>query len=295
MPPLIKIVVPFTTGGSTDVLARSVARDLAPRLGTTVIVENRPGAGSLIGADAVAKAPKDGSVLLFTTASTITAAATTRHVPFDVNADLQPIALLGEGAMVVAVSTQTGFKNPSDLVAAARAKPDALTYASSGVGTIAHLTAELINDAAKIQTRHIPYKGTSQAMTDLATGTVDFTVATYTSLIAQIQGGRVRVIGVTTSQPNPSFPGVLPMASAVPGFNVSTWVAMFAPAGAPPALVQRLNREINEVAKNKVVVDQLASDGMSHQSISPQELASKVRDTYTLWKGVATAKKIVVD
>jgi tripartite-type tricarboxylate transporter receptor subunit TctC len=295
MPAVIKIIVPFAVGGSTDIMARAVANELAPRLGTTIVVENRAGAGSLIGTDAVAKGPRDGSMLLFTTASTVTAAATAQKVPFDIAADLQPVAMLGEGPMVVAASSTSKIKSPADLVAGARAKPDGLTYASAGVGTISHLTAELINDVAKIQTRHIPYKGTSAALVDLAAGTIDWTVATYTTLIPQVKAGRVLLVGVTTTQESAAFPGVPPMSSAVPGFNASTWVAVFAPSGTPPALVQRYNREINEVAKTKAVTEQLRADGAVGTPLTPDEVAPKVRATYAMWKRLALDKKIVVE
>ncbi len=295
VPPLIKLVVPFAVGGSTDVMARAVANELGSRLGTNVIVENRTGAGSLIGSDAVAKGPRDGSMLLFTTASLATAAATARTILFDLNKDLQPIAMLGEGPMVVAVASKTDIRTPADFVAAARARPDSLNYGTAGVGTIGHLTAELINDAAKINTRHIPYRGTAAALMDLASGTIDWTVAIYTTLKPQIDSGHVRLIGVTTREENLFFPGVPSMATVATGLDASTWVALFAPAGTPPALVQRLNREINDVAKSKVVVDQMNADGMRGTNLTPEEIAPKVRATYEMWKRVAVEKKILTE
>jgi tripartite-type tricarboxylate transporter receptor subunit TctC len=295
IPSVIKIIVPFSVGGSTDVMARAVATEMGTRLGTTVIVENRVGAGSLIGSDIVAKGPRDGSMLLFTTASLVTAAATAPKVPFDVTKDLLAVALVGEGPMVVAASAASGIKTPAELVAAATAKPDSLTYGSAGVGSISHLAGELINDSAKIQTRHVPYKGTSLALIDLASGTIDWSVATYTTLVPQIQSGRVRLIGVTTSQPSPSFPGILPMASAVRGLDATTWVAMFAPPGTPAALVQRYNRELNEIAKSKAVSDQMSADGVVRMALTPEEAGTKVRSSYALWKRIATEKKILAE
>jgi tripartite-type tricarboxylate transporter receptor subunit TctC len=295
IPSTVRMIVPFAVAGSTDTMARSVATELASRLKTTVIVENRAGAGSLIGTEAAAKGPRDGSMLLFTTGSLATAVATARKVPFDVTGDLVPVALLGEGPMVVAVSASSGFKTPAELVAAARAKPDALTYGSAGVGTIGHLAAELINESAKMQTRHVPYKGTSLALVDLAAGRIDWSVATYTTLVPQIQSGRVRVIGVTSREPNRSFPGILPMASAVPEFDANTWVAVFAPKGTPDALVQRYNRELNEITKSKTVADQMSADGVVRSELTPQQADSKVRQSYALWKRIATEKKILAE
>jgi len=295
MPPLVKLIVPFAAGGSTDVLARTVATQLGARLGTSVIVENRTGGGGLIGAAAVAKGPRDASMLLLSTGSLVTAAATTKALPLDVNADLVPVALIGEGPMVVAVSTRTNLKTPADLVAAARAKPGVLTYGTAGVGTIGHLGAELLNDAAKIQTTHVPYKGTSQALIDLASGTIDLTFAIYSTLQAQIASGRVRLIGVTSRDPNPAFPGVLPVSSVVPGFDATTWAAVFAPPGTPAALVQRLNSEINEISKSREVQDQLRSDGVITTALTPEQGGARIRASYELWRKLATDKKIVVE
>ena len=262
------------------------------RLGATVIVENRAGGGGLIGAAAVAKGPRDGSMLLLTTSSLVTAAATMKTATFDVSKDLLPVALLGEGPMVVAVTASSTIKTPADLVAAARARPDGLTHGSSGVGSLAHMTAELFNDAAHISVKHIPYKGSSQALIDLAAGTIDMMVAVHTTLAPQIKAGRVRLIGVTSRQPSPAFPGVLPMASAAPGFEANLWVAVFAPTGTPAAWVQRLNREINEIAKAKDVSDQLMFDGTLPKALPPEQIAPRIRDSLAGWKSLASAKKI---
>lgn len=295
VPPVVRLIVPFTAGGSTDVLARTVAAQLGPRLGTTVVVENRAGAGGLIGAASVAKGPRDGSLLLLATGSLVTSVATARGTSFDMNTDLVPVSLLGEGPMVVAVSTATDIRTPADLVAAARAKPDQLTYGTAGVGTIGHLTAELINDAAKIQTRHVPYKGTSAALVDLASGTIDMTVAIYTTIAPQIKAGRVRIIGVTSQQGNAAMPGIPPMALAVPGLDATTWNAVFAPAGTPPALLQRLNRELNEISRQREVGDQFSADGVTPRAMTLEELQPYMRQSLERWKHIATTKKILAE
>jgi tripartite-type tricarboxylate transporter receptor subunit TctC len=295
LPPLIRIIVPFAAGASTDVAARAVASELAKRVGSNVIVENLAGASTFIGAAAVAKGPKDGSILLMTSSSTFTAAATKRTVPIDVNADLLPVALLSEGPLIIAASAQNDIRTPADLVAAARAKPDVITHGTGGIGTLAHIAAEMINDSANIQLKHIPYKGASLAIGDFVAGRIDLMIGVYTTIAPQVKAGRARLVAVTTLQPHPAFPGVPPMASAAPGFSVDIWVGFFVPPGTPPALVQRLNRELNEVAKSKAVREVIEPDGSAPRSLSADEFGSLVRDSYAAWKKLATAKNMVVD
>ncbi|GAA4353653.1 tripartite tricarboxylate transporter substrate binding protein [Variovorax defluvii] len=295
MPPLIKIIVPFAPGASTDVIARLVASQLGPRLQTNVIVENRAGGSGMIGGSVVAKGPKDGSTLLFTSVSMVSTAATTRNAPFDVTTDLVPIAMPGVGPLVIAVSTKTDIKTPAEFVAAARAKPDQLTHGTSGVGTIAHLAAELLNDAAKIQIKHIPYKGASLAVTDTAGGIIDAMIAVNTTFASQIQAGRMRPIAITSEKPSPAFPNLPPMATVAPGYSVELWTALFAPAGTPPALVKRINHEVNEIANSKEMVELMRGDGATPLNVTPEEAAKRVRDSYATWKRVATAKNIVLE
>ena len=295
IPPLVKIVVPFAAGASTDIIARSVAVRLGARLGTNVIVENRPGANGMIGANAVVNGPRDGSVLMVFSNSLLTVAATTPKMPFDVTKDLIPIAVLGEGPLVLGVTATSNIKTPADLVAAARARPDSITHGTGGTGTIAHMAAELINESAKIQMKHIPYRGASYALVDMSAGTIDMMIAQYSTLAPGIKGGRVRPIAVTTSRPSAEFPNLPIMATAAPGFSVSIWVGLWAPAGTPPSLVQRLNHEVNELTKSKDYAEVLKADGNLPVALTPAELSVRVRDDYTTWKKLATAKNIVLE
>lgn len=293
LPPLIKILVPFAAGASTDIAARVVAKELTARTGSSVVVENLPGASTFIGLSAAARGAKDGSVLLMTSASTITAMATRPTVPVDLTTELLPVAQLSTGPLIVASSIQSNIKTPADLVAAAKAKPDELTHGSAGVGTLAHVAAEMINDAAKIQLRHIPYKGSALALTDLAAGRIDLMVGIYSTVASQVKAGRVRFVAVTSPQPHPAFPGVPTMASVAPGLSLDIWVGFFTPLGTPPAVVQRLNRELNEVAKSQAVQETISVDGSIAVTLTPDEFGSRVRNSYATWKSVATAKKIV--
>jgi len=295
LPGQIKIVVPFAAGASTDAAARAVASELAKRTGGNVIIENLPGASTFIGAAAVAKAPKDGSVILMTSSSTFTAAATKQVVPIDVNADLLPVAQLSEGPLIVASSMQSNIRTPAELVAAARARPDEITHGTGGIGTLAHVAAEMINDAARIQLKHVPYKSASLAMNDFVAGRIDLMIGVYTTVASQVKAGRLHLVAVTSAQPHPSFPGVPTMASVAPGLNIGIWVGFFAPPGTPAGVVQRLNRELNEVAKSRAVLDVIGQDGSVPRALTPQEFGSTVRSSYAAWKKLATDKNIVVD
>jgi len=295
IPSMIRIIVPFAPGASTDVIAREIAAQLGPRLGVSVIVENRAGASGFIGASAVAKGPKDGSMLLFTSNSMISAAATMKTVPIDVVTDLVPISVMGEGPMVIAAASSTNIRTPADLLAAARAKPDVLSHGTAGVGTFPHLAAEILNDAAKIQIKHIPYKGMSLATTDLAGGTIDLMLAVNTTFAAAIDSGRARQVAVTSLQPSPAFPGVPPMASVVPGYEATLWTAVYAPVGLPPALLQRLNKEVNEIGRSPELQARMKADGAIPMALTMDQARVKVREAYATYKRVATAKGIVID
>ncbi len=295
IPALIKIVVPFAAGGGSDVIARVVSKQLSERLATNVIVENRPGNGGLIGAAAVARGPKDGSVLLFHSTSLVTGAATSKRQLFDVTTDLLPFSFIAESPMLVGVSALSKIKTPQDLVAAAQKSPDGITYGSPGIGSIGHLGVELLNDAAKIQLRHIPYTGTAPALIDVAAGRVGLTIGSYSALASQLSSGRVVPIAVTSAQPNPAFPQLPPMAIAAPGYNANIWYALFAPAGIPPSLMQRLHREATEAARSPEVQTLLKPDGAAPVQGSLPELAQRVRQDYAMWKRLAIEKHIIVD
>jgi tripartite-type tricarboxylate transporter receptor subunit TctC len=295
VPGVIRIVVPFAPGGSNDVIARAMAPLLAKRLGNSVIIDNRAGASGSIGSDAVAKGPRDGSMLLLNSSTLVTAAATMPSTPYNVNTAFAPVAMVGVGPMLVAVSAQTDIKSARDFVAAARANPGSLTYGTAGVGSIAHMASEILSDAAKIQMRHVPYKGAAPALMDLSAGTIHMMISNYSSLVPQIKAGRVRPIAVTSREANPSYPDLPPMASVAPGFAADIWVTIFAPAGTPMPLLQRLNRDIIEVAKVPEIRVLLESDGAAPTSLTPEQLVPRIRDDFAMWKKIATDKKIVAE
>jgi len=295
LPKLIRIVVPFATGGSNDIIARALGAPLAKRLDVSVIVENKPGAAGVIGADFVAKAPRDGSVLLLTSSSFLTAAATQSQLPYDPIAGFVPVAMVGRGPMLLVVSATTPYRSPADFVAAARARPGVLDYGTAGVGSIAHLTTELMDDDAKIQMTHVPYKGASLAAVDLASDRIHMMISNYSTVAPLIKAGKIKALAVTSNKPQAAFPDLPPLATVIPGFNVDIWVGVFAPAGTPAAIVYRLNREINAIAASSDMASVLEPDGTQPEAISATTFAGRVKDELKQWKQIATEHKIVAE
>jgi tripartite-type tricarboxylate transporter receptor subunit TctC len=295
VPKLIRIVVPFSPGASNDVIARAIAAPLAKRLDTTVIVENKAGAAGVIGADFVAKSPRDGSVLLLTSSTFLTAAATQPQLPYDAITAFAPVAMVGQGPLILAVSASTPFKSPADLVTAARAKSGAITYGSAGVGSVAHLATELLNDAAKVQMMHVPYKGAANAVLDLAAGQIQVMLSSYSTLAPLVKAGKVKPLAVTSKQSHPAFADLPPLATAVPGYSIDIWVGVFAPAGTPAALIERLNREINEISASPDLATILEPEGTVPAPMSPAAFAARVKDELGQWKRIATERKIVAE
>jgi tripartite-type tricarboxylate transporter receptor subunit TctC len=294
-PALVRLVVPFPPGGSNDVIARAMAPQLAKRLGTNVIVENKAGAAGVIGSDAVAKAPPDGSQLLLTSSTFLTTAATQSKLPYDPLAAFTPIAMVAEGPLLVAVPADRPIKSGADLIAAAKARPGALNYGTSGVGSVAHLATELLNGAAQIQTTHVPYKGAGPALIDLAAGQIDVMISNYSSIVPQMKSGKVRAIAVTSAKPSPAFPDLPPLAATVPGYAIEIWVTVFAPAGTPAPLVERLNREINAISASPELRVFLDPDGAQPVALSPAAVAARMKEDLAQLKRIAAERKISLD
>lgn len=294
-PALIRLVVPFPPGGSNDVIARAMAPQLAKRLGNNVIVENKSGAAGVIGSDAVAKAAPDGSQLLLTSSTFLTTAATQAKLPYDPIGAFIPVAMVAEGPLLVAVPAEKPIRSPADLVAAAKAKPGALNYGTAGVGSLAHLATELLNGAANIQMTHVPYKGAGPALIDLAAGQIDVMISNYSSLVPQMKSGKVRAIAVTSPRAIPAFPDLPPVAAAVPGYAIDIWVTVFAPAGTPAALVERLNRDINEISASPELRAFLDPDGAQPVAMSPAAVAARMKEDLAQLKRIAAERKISLD
>ncbi|MCU4179414.1 Bug family tripartite tricarboxylate transporter substrate binding protein [Bosea sp. BH3] len=239
----LKLVVPFTAGGATDVLGRLVADKLAQTWGTGIVVENRPGAGSNIGIEAAAKAEPNGDTLLIASVGLATNPYLYAKVNYDAAKDLAPITMVALVPNLLVVNNQLPVKDVAELVAYAKANPGKLTYASSGVGTSLHLSGELFQKLTGTKMVHVPYRGSSQAIQDLIGGRVDLMFDNITSALPHAKAGTVRGLGVTTAKRAATAPEFAPIAETIPGFDVSSWFALFAPAKTPPAIIAKIQAD----------------------------------------------------
>jgi len=274
----IKIVVPFSPGGSTDITARAVAQKLAEAWHQPVIVDNRVGAGGMIGADAVAKSPPDGYTLLMCSPQEV---AVLQHVtpkmPYDPQRDLAPITLATITPLVVAAYPGLPVKTIQDLVALAKAKPGTLGFATPGLASTQHLTGEMIMQAAGIRLVHIPYKGAGQSIPDVIGGQVPLGIYALLTIAQQAKAGKLRVLAVTTPKRSSIAPEVPTLAeSGFPGFHTSVWFGLMAPAATPKAIIDKLNAEVARILKLPDVAERITSQGGEVVGNSPAEFAAFV-------------------
>jgi len=265
----IKFVVPFTAGSGTDIVARTVAEPMSRALGQPIVVENKPGAGGTLGAAQVAKSAPDGYTLLVHSAGHVANPAIYNNLPYDTAKDFVGITPLASLPNVLIVSPAKGWKSPQDMVAQARANPGKLNYGSAGIGSATHMNAEIFRDSAKFDAVHVPFKGTPEAMTETATGRIDFFFAPLSSALPLIKDGRLQALAVGTPQRSPVLPNVPTTVEA--GFAKSEytfWVALLAPAGTPKAVVDRLNAEALKALASPEVKEKLAVLGADPMPMS---------------------------
>jgi tripartite-type tricarboxylate transporter receptor subunit TctC len=277
----IRFIVTFAAGGSSDVLARSVAKAMSEGLGQTVVVENRPGAGGNIGAMAVARSDADGYTALFGTNGTLAIGpALYKNLQYDPVRDLLPVGMLHQLPNVLVVHPSIPATSLRELIDYARSKPGALTFASAGVGSASHLAGELLKAAANIDILHVPYKGGGAAMPDLLSGRVSMMIETIPNALPAARSGTLRALGVTTPARSSAAPDLPTLAEAgLPGFNVSSWTGLFVPAGTPRAIVERLNAETVRIARDPAYIEQIKTMGTEVASSTPEALGEfMVRD-----------------
>lgn len=280
----IRLVVPQPAGGPTDIVARLVAQKLTERLGQQVVVDNKPGAGSNIGTDIVAKAPRDGYTLVVGTVQHIVNAHLFGTLPFDPVRDFAPVSLMTKAHIVLVVNPDVPVKSVRDLIAYAKATPGGIAWASAGNGSTSHLTLELLKVEAGIPATHVPYKGTQPALTDVIGGRVPVMFDGVVTSLPQIKAGKLRPLAVASLTRSPLLPDVPTMTEAgVPGFESVGLAGILAPSGTPPAVVDRLSKEIAAILRTPDVRSQLETMGLEIVASTPSEFATYIEADSKKW------------
>jgi tripartite-type tricarboxylate transporter receptor subunit TctC len=292
----IRLIVPFPPGGGTDAIARDVANELTTTLKWNFVVENRPGSGGNIGVDAAAKSAPDGYTIVLGQTSNLAINPTLYgHLPYDPLKDLTPVALVASAPLVFVVKADSPYKNLADLVAAAKAKPGSLNFASPGNGTVTHLTGELLQKEAGVTFTHVPYKGGSMALTDLLGGRIQIYAGSVPTLLGHIKSGQLRAIVVTSAQRDPNLPQVPTVGETYKGFEAVTWFGFVAPAGTPQPIVAKLNAEINKALKTPELKKRLNDEGATVLGGSPEQFGALIKSEIAKWAPVVKASGAHID
>jgi tripartite-type tricarboxylate transporter receptor subunit TctC len=290
----VRMISPFSAGGNSDIVGRLLAAKLAERLGQNVIVENRPGAGGMIGTNYVAKATPDGYTMLIPTGAFTAVAATVQKLPYDAVRDFNWVSMIVTYPFVLVVGNNSSLRTVNDLIAAAKKSPGKLVYGSVGTGSVFHLAAELVNVMAKTETTHVPYKGGGDSIADLIGGRIDFVFTTLTGVYPQIEAKRVRAVAVASLQRAPQLPGVPTVAETLPGYEVTSFAGLAVPRATPPAVVARLNKEVRAVLALPDVAKRLTDMGGKVTPTSSDEMRRHVEGEIAKWKKIVAERKIEV-
>jgi tripartite-type tricarboxylate transporter receptor subunit TctC len=292
----ITLVVPFPPGGGTDSIARDLAQQLHEKLGQSIIVDNRGGAGGAIGAQAVAKSKPDGYTLLFVTSTFVTHAATEETLPYGVQKDFAPIAMLGRGPLMLVTSQDLGVKGVRELVALAQKRPGEINFCSAGNGSINHLAGELFLQRAGVKMTHVPYKGSGPATIDLLSGRVQVFFATVPTILGHVRGGKVNLLAVTGERRSKLFPETPTIQeSGISEYNVYTWWGIVAPARTPSDAVVKLNQTINEAAASERLSQRLTDEGAEAFRGGPAEFAQMIGDELKSWRAVVKRAGVKIE
>jgi tripartite-type tricarboxylate transporter receptor subunit TctC len=292
----VRIIVPFPPGGSTDVLARRLAERLSPAFGQTVLVENRPGAGGTTGADYVAKSPPDGTTLLMgVTGSNAIAQSLYPSLPYDTVRSFSPVSRVVSAPLVLVVTNAMPVTDMAGYIAAAKAAPNTITHATPGNGTSMHLTGEMFGQQAGVQLVHVPYRGSAQATTDLIAGQVLSSFADILVILPQIRAGAVRPLAVSSLTRHPLLPEVPTMAeSGLAGFEAFSWQGLFAPAGLPAPIMDRLYAEVARAMQAPEIKDSFAQQGFLVEATTPTDFATFVASETARWGAVVRAGNVTL-
>ncbi len=289
----VKFIVPLTPGSGADIAGRIVAKYLTDLWKQPVIIENRPGAGGLIGTGAVVSAPADGYTLLVQSASYAANPAIYKKLPYDPVKGLIDVNLIGITPYAMVTSSSGPYANIKDLVTAAKAKPGEITFASAGLGSSTHLAAEYFNQTAGMQLIHIPYKGSPEAIQDTIAGRTAFYMAPMSTVVGQIKGGKLKALGVTTSARSEEVPEIATIAEqGYPSFELGLWFGLWAPAGTPAAIVQKINADINRAMQDPEVKAAYAKGGVRAKPMSPEDFSGLVKAEMAKYQKIAREAKI---
>lgn len=291
----VKVVVPYSPGGGTDVIGRSLLQNMSGLMGQAFILDNKPGAGTVIGTDYVAKSEPDGKTLLLTSSAVSINASLIKNLPYNTLRDLAPIARICEGPNVIVVRADSPFLSIGDVIRSAKEKPGALSYASSGNGSAVHLAGELFKLMSGIQIQHIPYKGAGPAYTDLLGGQVDMLIGTAGGVHKFVQTGRMRALGVTSAERSKAYPGVPTVGETLRGFVAQVWYAVYAPKGTPLDLINTLNEFTRKAVSIPAYQTTLESDGLVASVNSPVEMAVFMKAEVERWQKVVQQANISID
>ncbi len=282
----VRIVVPFTATGGTDIIARALAQRLTETMGAQFIVDNRPGGNGLIGADLVARAPPDGYVLLLSTNGLTINPWLHPHISYSVERDLTPITLVGSAPSLLAVHPSVPARNVKELIALARSRPGQLAMSSTGVGTPSHLAGELLKQTARIEFLIVHYKGTGAMLSDTVGGQVSMTFGSLPGLSAFVKSAKLRAVAVSSAMRAPTMPDVPAIAETLPGFETVIWYGMLAPAKTPREIVSRLHAELSKALAHEAVRQRLAGQGIEPGGIGPEKFAAIIRTDLARWQKV---------
>jgi tripartite-type tricarboxylate transporter receptor subunit TctC len=293
----VRLVVPYPPGGGTDFFARLVGAAMGDALGQSVIVENRAGAATIIGAEAVARAAPDGyTILLGDTATFAANKSLYQKLPYDPQKDFAPVALVARSFNIVVVNPNSPFKSIADLIAAAKAEPDKLSYGTFGIGTSAHLAGELFKDMAKVNLTTVHYKGAAPAITDLLSGQIQVMFTTVASAAALIESGQLRALAVTSAERSPAFPQLPTVAEAgVSGYAAESWYGLFAPAKTPADVVDRLNKSAATAVQSDAFKKLAVNEGLVMVARPPEELDRYFRGEEERWRKVIQEAGIKIE
>ena len=291
----VKMVVPFAPGGGTDLVARTLGAGMSKGLGQQVIVENKPGAGTIIGTDAVAKSAADGYTLVMASFAHAINPTLQPKMPFDTDKAFAPVFLVGRGPNVLVVRADSPYKSVAEVIAAAKAEPGKLTFASQGNGTSAHLAGEMFKYLTKVDMTHVPYRGAGPAMTDLLGGQVDLFFDTAAAVAAFVDNGKLRALGVTTLKRSPALKDVPAIAETVPGYQVESWYGIYAPAGTPADVIDKLNAAAKTAAHSPEFRTKVEHEGLVINAGSPAELDAYVRAEQARWAKVIKENNLKAD